>query len=121
MLPVDRRELVERADHQSVATPALVVPAVYGVGVDSGCHRSTQLSIGSSRSASAFPAHSLSVLGCSSLAARQLASRARRRVRGCTMASVGAIAQRRAVDAFIAAVHDADFEALLAVLNPDVV
>jgi RNA polymerase sigma factor (sigma-70 family) len=61
------------------------------------------------------------VLGRSSLAARQLASRARRRVRGHTLASVDAGAQRRAVDAFLTAVRNADFEALLAVLDPDVV
>ncbi len=55
-------------------------------------------------------------------AARQLASRARRRVRGGNAvpdADIGA--QREVVDAFLAASRDGDFEALLAVLDPDVV
>jgi RNA polymerase sigma-70 factor (ECF subfamily) len=61
------------------------------------------------------------VLGRSSPAARQLASRARRRVRGHTVTSADMGAQRRAVEAFFTAVRDANFEALLAVLDPDVV
>ena len=52
-------------------------------------------------------------------AARQLASRARRRVRGS--GSDDAAADRRVVDAFLAAARDGDFEGLLAVLDPDVV
>jgi RNA polymerase sigma-70 factor (ECF subfamily) len=55
-------------------------------------------------------------------AARQLASRARRRVRGGNAvpdADIGA--QREVVDAFLAASRDGDFDALLAVLDPDVV
>jgi RNA polymerase sigma-70 factor (ECF subfamily) len=55
-------------------------------------------------------------------AARQLASRARRRVRGAAPgpdADLGA--QRAAVDAFQAAARDGDFDALVAVLHPDVV
>jgi RNA polymerase sigma factor (sigma-70 family) len=55
-------------------------------------------------------------------AARQLASRARRRVRDAAprpAASLGA--QRVAVDAFQAAARDGDFDALVAVLDPDVV
>jgi RNA polymerase sigma factor (sigma-70 family) len=52
-------------------------------------------------------------------AARQLASRARRRVQG---ADPGApTADREIVDAFLAAAHGGDFERLLAVLDPDVV
>jgi RNA polymerase sigma factor (sigma-70 family) len=55
-------------------------------------------------------------------AARQLASRARRKVQGARPASDTDLAgQRRVVDAFFAAAHDGDFEALLAVLDPDVV
>jgi RNA polymerase sigma factor (sigma-70 family) len=55
-------------------------------------------------------------------AARQLASRARRRVRGATADSdVDLDQQREAVDAFLAAARDGDFEALLKVLDPDVV
>ncbi|HTT30251.1 MAG TPA: RNA polymerase sigma factor SigJ [Solirubrobacteraceae bacterium] len=55
-------------------------------------------------------------------AARQLASRARRRVRGAhepDAASLGE--QRKVVEAFLAASRNGDFEALLAVLDPDVV
>jgi RNA polymerase sigma-70 factor (ECF subfamily) len=55
-------------------------------------------------------------------ATRQLASRARRRVQGATTASVDDLARRREiVDAFLAASRGGDFEALLAVLDPDVV
>ena len=55
-------------------------------------------------------------------AARQLASRARRRVRGATPAEEPDIRrQRRVVDAFLAAARDGDFDALLAVLDPEVV
>jgi RNA polymerase sigma-70 factor (ECF subfamily) len=62
------------------------------------------------------------VVGRSPTAARQLASRARRRVRGATTsADAGLACQREAVDAFLAASREGDFEALLAVLDPDVV
>jgi len=55
-------------------------------------------------------------------AARQLASRARRRVRGSAPPSDTDVAeQRRVVDAFLAATRAGDFEALLDVLDPDVV
>jgi RNA polymerase sigma factor (sigma-70 family) len=56
-------------------------------------------------------------------AARQLASRARRRVRGASPAGGAAdlARQRRVVEAFLAATRDGDFEALLTVLDPDVV
>jgi RNA polymerase sigma factor (sigma-70 family) len=55
-------------------------------------------------------------------AARQLASRARRRVRGAPTASDADLpTQRRIVDAFLAAAREGDFEGLLAVLDPDVV
>ncbi len=55
-------------------------------------------------------------------AARQLASRARRRVQGePTVPDVDVKRQREVVDAFLAASRDGDFEALLAVLDPDVV
>jgi RNA polymerase sigma-70 factor (ECF subfamily) len=55
-------------------------------------------------------------------AARKLASRARRRVRGAAPAPEPDIArQREVVDAFLAAAREADFEALVAVLDPDVV
>src|SRR5436309_380989 len=55
-------------------------------------------------------------------AARQLASRARRRVRGSVMpAHVSPARQRELVDAFLAAARAGDFEALLRVLDPEVV
>jgi RNA polymerase sigma factor (sigma-70 family) len=58
----------------------------------------------------------------SPVATRQLASRARRKVRGSTIASDADLPrQREVVDAFQAASRAGDFEALLAVLDPDVV
>jgi RNA polymerase sigma-70 factor, ECF subfamily len=55
-------------------------------------------------------------------ATRQLASRARRRVRGAADPEQQGLAQQReVVDAFLAASRDGNFEALLAVLDPDVV
>ena len=55
-------------------------------------------------------------------AARQLASRARRRVRGGAMTKDADLTyQREVVDAFLAASHGGNFDALLAVLDPDVV
>jgi RNA polymerase sigma factor (sigma-70 family) len=63
------------------------------------------------------------MVGRSPAAARQLASRARRRVRGADVhAPDPDIArQREVVDAFFAAAHQGDFDALVAVLDPDVV
>ena len=58
----------------------------------------------------------------SSEAARQLASRARRRVRGAAVPSEADLAaQWEVVDAFLAAARNGDFDALLAVLDPQVV
>jgi len=55
-------------------------------------------------------------------AARQLASRARRRVRNAAPPHDSNLASQRAVvDAFLAASRDGDFDALIAVLHPDVV
>jgi RNA polymerase sigma factor (sigma-70 family) len=55
-------------------------------------------------------------------AARQLASRARRRVQGeHTVSDAGVETQREVIDAFLTAARDGDFEALLEVLDPDVV
>jgi RNA polymerase sigma factor (sigma-70 family) len=55
-------------------------------------------------------------------AARQLASRARRRVRGATPVSEPDLRrQREVVDAFLAASRAGDFEALLEVLDPEVI
>jgi RNA polymerase sigma-70 factor (ECF subfamily) len=62
------------------------------------------------------------VLERSPEAARQLASRARRRVRGAACAPDPDLAAQRAViDAFLAAAREGDFDALVAVLHPDVV
>src|SRR6478752_124841 len=55
-------------------------------------------------------------------AARQLASRARRRVRGAApVPDVDLARQRQVVDAFLAAARGGDLNALVAVLDPDVV
>jgi len=55
-------------------------------------------------------------------AARQLASRARRRVQGADTALNATLTrQREVVDAFLAAARGGNFEALLAVLDPDAV
>jgi RNA polymerase sigma factor (sigma-70 family) len=62
------------------------------------------------------------LVGRSPMAARQLASRARRLVQGAAPAPDADLAQSRAVvDAFFAAVREGDVAALLAVLDPDVV
>lgn len=62
------------------------------------------------------------VVDRSEAATRQLASRARRRVRGATPALDPDLReQRRVVDAFLAAARGGDFAALLEVLDPDVV
>jgi RNA polymerase sigma factor (sigma-70 family) len=63
------------------------------------------------------------MVGCSATAARQLASRARRRVRGAAGAPIERDLgrQREVVDAFFAAGRAGDFEALVRVLHPDVV
>jgi RNA polymerase sigma-70 factor, ECF subfamily len=55
-------------------------------------------------------------------AARQLASRARRRIRSAAPPDDEALSgQRATVEAFLAAARDGDFDALVAVLHPDVV
>jgi RNA polymerase sigma-70 factor (ECF subfamily) len=61
-----------------------------------------------------------SALGRSEAAAAQLASRARRRVRGSPEPDPDLARQREVVDAFFAASRDGDFDALVAVLDPDV-
>ena len=62
------------------------------------------------------------ILDCSPAAARQLASRARRRVHGTAPPRQADLArQRQVVDAFLAALRDGDSGALLAVLDPDIV
>jgi RNA polymerase sigma-70 factor (ECF subfamily) len=62
------------------------------------------------------------IVGRSPAAARQLASRARRRVQGGAPPPDADLArQREVVDAFFAAARDGNFDALVAVLDPDVV
>jgi RNA polymerase sigma-70 factor (ECF subfamily) len=61
------------------------------------------------------------IVGRSPAAARQLASRARRRVQGAPVTpDTDLVRQREVVDAFFAAARDGNFEALVAVLDPDV-
>ena len=60
------------------------------------------------------------IVGRTPEATRQLASRARRRVQGAPPTPAAELAQqRKIVDAFIAALRSADFDALVAVLDPD--
>ena len=62
------------------------------------------------------------IVGRTPAAARQLASRARRRVQGTPEVPEADLGrQRKIVEAFLAASRDGDFEGLLAVLDPDVV
>jgi RNA polymerase sigma factor (sigma-70 family) len=62
------------------------------------------------------------IVGRSSAATRQLASRARRRVQGTPAVSDEEVTrQQKVVDAFLAASRHGDFQDLLAVLDPDVV
>jgi RNA polymerase sigma-70 factor, ECF subfamily len=62
------------------------------------------------------------IVGRSPAASRQLASRARRRVRGADMVPDADLArQREVVNAFLAAARGGDFDALVEVLDPDVV
>jgi RNA polymerase sigma factor (sigma-70 family) len=63
-----------------------------------------------------------SIVGRSPAAAKQLASRARRRVRGSPAPSdAGRARQREVVDAFMRAARAGDLEGLLAVLDPDAI
>jgi RNA polymerase sigma factor (sigma-70 family) len=62
------------------------------------------------------------IVGRSPAATRQLASRARRRVQGAAISpEVDLAHQREVVNAFLAAARDGDFDALIAVLDPEVV
>lgn len=62
------------------------------------------------------------IVGRTPTAARQLASRARRRVQGAgRIEDADLTLQREVVDAFLAASRDGNFDALLALLDPDVV
>jgi RNA polymerase sigma-70 factor (ECF subfamily) len=62
------------------------------------------------------------IVGRSAAAVRQLASRARRRVQGATtVADTDSARKRQAVEAFLTASRNGDFDALVAVLDPEVV
>jgi len=61
------------------------------------------------------------IVGRSPTAARQLASRARQRVQGAAMPDTDLTRQRKVVDAFVAAARGGNFDALIAVLDPEVV
>ncbi|MEV6826575.1 sigma-70 family RNA polymerase sigma factor [Amycolatopsis sp. NPDC051102] len=61
------------------------------------------------------------VIGKTPAATRQLASRARRRVKGGAAVDADLPRRRKVVEAFLAASRGGDFEALLALLDPDVV
>jgi RNA polymerase sigma-70 factor (ECF subfamily) len=63
-----------------------------------------------------------SIVGRSPDAARQLASRARRRIQGATASrDVDLVRRRELVQAFLAAARSGDFDALLTILDPEVV
>ena len=61
------------------------------------------------------------MIGRSAMAARQLASRARRRVRGGSAAEGGTVREREIVTAFLAASREGDLQGLIDLLDPDVV
>jgi RNA polymerase sigma-70 factor (ECF subfamily) len=61
------------------------------------------------------------IIDKSPAAARQLASRARRRVRTAAVPDPDRLRQQRVADAFLAAAREGNFEGLLALLDPDVV
>jgi RNA polymerase sigma factor (sigma-70 family) len=61
------------------------------------------------------------IVGCSPAAARQYASRARRRVQGVDPAHDDTSRKRAIVDAFLDASRNGEFEALLTLLDPEVV
>lgn len=61
------------------------------------------------------------MIGKSADAAKMAASRARRKVHGAAPPTASLAQQRHVVDAFLAAARDGDFEALLSVLDPELV
>ena len=62
-----------------------------------------------------------SIIGRSPVATRQLASRARKRIRGGSAPSSAVSHQKGIVDAFLAALRVGDFDALVSVLDPNLV
>jgi RNA polymerase sigma-70 factor (ECF subfamily) len=70
----------------------------------------------------AVPFHEIApIVGRTPAATRQLASRGRRRVQGAAAPDADLFRQREIVSAFLAASREGDFEALVAMLDPDVV
>ena len=69
----------------------------------------------------AVPFDEIEIVDRSPDAARQLASRARRRVQGAQVPDPDVAAQRKVVDAFFRAARGGDMKGLLAVLDPDVI
>ena len=61
------------------------------------------------------------IVGRSATAAKMLASRARRRVHGAAVPDPDLARQREVVDAFFAAAREGDFDALVALLDPEAV
>src|SRR6185437_14399340 len=61
------------------------------------------------------------IVGRTSVATRQLASRARHRVRGASTSSIDRSRKQEVAEAFITAARAGDFEALVALLDPDVI
>lgn len=61
------------------------------------------------------------IINRSGMATRQLASRARRRIRGASVPNEDKKRQKELVSAFLAASREGNFEALLKVLHPDVI
>ena len=61
------------------------------------------------------------ITGRTTAAARQLASRARRRVQGADLHAAKRAQEREVVNAFLTALRSGDFHGLIAVLDPDVV
>lgn len=60
------------------------------------------------------------IVGRSPIAARKLASRARRRIQGASVPDTDVARKRKVVEAFLAASRGGQFDALLALLDPDV-
>jgi len=61
------------------------------------------------------------VLGRSTDATRQLASRARRRIQGSPAPQADRLRQREIVDAYLAAAREGNFDALMSLLDPNIV
>lgn len=62
-----------------------------------------------------------SIIGRTPVAARQLASRARKRVRGGTTPKSRVSPQQKLVESFLAALRAGDFKALISILDPDLI